>query len=157
MEADTSASQNDEVVMLEKQIAYLEKQLDATRTVNSADDDARLTYADLGISSEDIFRMIESYTLTSAVIHLTKEKLAKVIHHHTVRHMGERFRDGRTFNEVLELRICKLSDEISKLRESSCGNPDVVTELEIVRLTVSMRDLIYIREIINPPEKSNDQ
>lgn len=148
---DASSQKDDKIAALEKRVAELEAELRAARVVNSgadADADTRLTYCDLGISSEDIFDIIEAYTLTSAVIFLTKEKLAKIMRHHVVRRMDQRCRDTRTFLEVLDLRIHHLTAGLEKLRESAGNHTDAATEMETIRLRLAIRNLIYIRDNI---------
>lgn len=151
-------SQNDDVAALERRIAELEKQLAAARDINATSADVMLTYEDLGISSEDIFDILESYTLTSAAIILTKEKLAKIIQHYIVRNINHRFRDARTFMDVLDLRMCKLQAGLKTLCDASSNHPDTATSLEIARLEISIRNLVHIREIIEmPTSRSSEQ
>lgn len=141
-------SQENEIAALKKRVAELEDALRPKCAVNGeSEEDAKLTYYDLGISADDIFEMIERYTLTSCSIPLTKEKLAKIVQHHIVRHMDRRCRDGRTFSEVLDLRICNLKIALAKLHSSVGDNrPDAQMELEIARLEISIRNLMYVRD-----------
>jgi polyhydroxyalkanoate synthesis regulator phasin len=146
----------DEVATLKKRIVELENELRPKREVNTGVDDLKLTYVDLGISAEEIFEIIERYTLTVGTIFLTKEKLSKIIQHHIVRGM-RRCRDGRTFSEVLDLRINNLKGTLAKLRESVGGNrPDQHTELEIARIEISIRNLVHAHDAAISTERTSE-
>lgn len=143
-----------EVAILKARVESLEDELRALRElrdINAADEELKLTYCDLGISSEDIFGILETYTLASASIHLTKERLAKIIQHHIVRGIDTRFRDARSFNEVLDLRVRNIDAALEKFDQIVGEYTDVTTKLELMRLNLAKRDLIYIRDAINGP------
>ncbi len=147
----------DEVATLKKRIVELENELRLKREVNTGVEDLKLTYFDLGISAEEIFEIIEKYTLTSCAIFLTKEKLSKIVQHHIVRGADRRCRDGRTFPEVLDLCINNLKGTLAKLRESVGDNrPDTHTELEIARIEISIRNLVYAHDAAISTERTSE-
>jgi hypothetical protein len=133
-----------EIADLKKQVAGLQIKLLARE--EDSEESLKLTYADLLISSEDIFNMIETYSFESRIIHLTCVNIAKIIRHHKKRTFDKRARDGKTFDEVLSSRIVELDEHIQSI-EIDPG--DIDRHIEAKRLELSISDLRKIQDLVN--------